>query len=99
MGDLEVFWRQRFDLWKVNIQDTLIQQKCIEERKGEALMPALLTQVEKIEIMGNVKNAIILFLRDKFLREVSKEKNATYMWEKLELLYITKCLAHRLCRK
>ncbi|WVZ11552.1 hypothetical protein V8G54_016082 [Vigna mungo] len=41
----------------------------------------------------------ILCLGDKVLREVAKEKTAAEIWAKLESLYMTRSLAHRLCLK
>ncbi|WVZ00077.1 hypothetical protein V8G54_026146 [Vigna mungo] len=45
------------------------------------------------------ESAIILCLGDKVLREVAKEKTAAEIWAKLESLYMTRSLAHRLCLK
>jgi len=38
-------------------------------------------------------------LRDKALREATKEKIFASMWVKLESFYMTKLLAHKLCLK
>jgi len=40
-------------------------------------------------------SAIILYLWDIVLRDVTKEVTATSMWSKLKSLYMTKLLAHR----
>ena len=50
-------------------------------------------------MVDKARSVIILCLRDKVLREVSREQTVVAMWEKLESLYMTKSLAHRLCLK
>nr|KYP36396.1 Retrovirus-related Pol polyprotein from transposon TNT 1-94 [Cajanus cajan] len=50
-------------------------------------------------MIEKARSAIILCLGDKALREVAREKTAAAMWLKLESLYMTKSLAHRLCLK
>lgn len=51
--------------------------------KCEASMSAYIIQEEKIKIEDKERNAIILCLRDKPLREVSRKKTTTLMWKKL----------------
>ncbi|KAL8462370.1 hypothetical protein ACS0TY_033415 [Phlomoides rotata] len=50
----------------------------------------------KIEIMENAHSAIILYLGDRPLREVSKEKTSIDVWKKLESLYQTKSVSNKL---
>src|SRR4051812_5525188 len=88
-----------FGLWKSKMQVILIQDKCINSLKSEALIPAGLTQVQKTEMLDKARSVIIFCLGDKFLREVAREKNAVAMWGKLESLYLTKSLAHILYLK
>lgn len=54
------------------MQVVLIQQRCIEVLKGDALMPETLTQAEKTRMVDKAKSVIILCLRDKLLREVAR---------------------------
>src|SRR4030065_2125670 len=84
-----------FGLWKVKMEAVLTQQKCLEALKGEAAMPAHLTEVEKQEMIAKARSSNVLCLGDKVLRDVTKETSATAMWTKLESLYMTKSLAHR----
>ena len=49
--------------------------------------------------MDKAHNAIILSLKDKVLRQVSKEKTTVGIWLKLEGLYMTKSLANHLYLK
>ena len=77
-------------LWKVKMEAVLTQQKCLEALRGEAAMPAHLTQVEKQEMIAKARSSIVLCLGDKVLRDVAKETSAAAMWTNLESLYITK---------
>lgn len=72
---------------------------CLQALKGDTLMPAWLKQVEKTEMVDKTMNSIILYLKDKLLRGIVREKNVTSMWINLESLYITKSLAYKLCLK
>lgn len=55
------------------MQVTLIQPKCEETLKVQALILAILTQAAKIEIVDTYRNVIILCLVNKVLEELSKE--------------------------
>ncbi|MCI69775.1 CC-NBS-LRR resistance protein, partial [Trifolium medium] len=73
--DIEKFTGSNdFGLWKV-MKAVLIKNKCVEELKGEAQMPASLSAVEKSEMNDKAVGAIILCLGDKVMREVAKETN------------------------
>ena len=66
--DIEKFTESNdFGLWKVKMQAVLTQQMCVEALKGEAVMPASLTQAEKREMINKTKSVIVLCLRDKIL--------------------------------
>ena len=88
-----------FELWKIKMEAILIQQGCLEALEGEMNMSSSLTPAEKTSMVNRARSAIILCLGDKTLREVAKERTAAGMWAKLESLYMTKSLAHRLCLK
>ncbi|WVZ13024.1 hypothetical protein V8G54_017554 [Vigna mungo] len=88
-----------FGLWKIKMEAILIQQGCDEALKGESRMSDAMTQEEKKKMGDKARSAIILCLGDKVLREVAKEKTAAEIWAKLESLYMTRSLAHRLCLK
>lgn len=81
------------------MQEILNQEKCIGELKGEITMQVRLTQEEKIKMVDKARSVIIMCLEDKFLMKVAEEKHVTSMWAKLESLYMTKSLTHRLCLK
>ena len=93
------FGSNDFGLWKIKMEAILIQQGCDEVLKGELNMPPTLTHAKKKSIIDKARSAIILCLGDKALREVAKEKTAAGIWAKLESLYMTRSLAHRLCLK
>ncbi|WVZ00942.1 hypothetical protein V8G54_027011 [Vigna mungo] len=88
-----------FGLWKIKMEAILIQQGCNEALKGESKMSDTMTQEKKKKMGDKARSAIILCLGDKVLREVAKEKTAAEIWVKLESLYMTRSLAHRLCLK
>ncbi|KAL8534900.1 hypothetical protein ACS0TY_010801 [Phlomoides rotata] len=54
------------------------------------------TAAKKAEINEKAHSAIILFLGDKPLREVCKEKTAIEVWRKLKSLYQTKSVSNKL---
>ncbi|KAL8492128.1 hypothetical protein ACS0TY_023672 [Phlomoides rotata] len=55
-----------------------------------------ISRERKVEIMEKAHSAIILYLGDKPLHEVSKEKTAIDVWKKLESLYQTKSVSNKL---
>jgi hypothetical protein len=57
------------------MRPVVIQNKCIEALNGETQISASLSSVEKIKINDNNKalSAIILYLKDKVLKEVANE--------------------------
>ena len=98
--DIEKFFGSNdFGLWKIKMEAILIQQGCDEALEGESNMPPTLTHAEKKSMIKRAKSAIMLCLGDKSLKEVAKEKTVAGIWEKLESLYMTRSLAHRLCLK
>ena len=83
--EIEIFSDNNdFELWKIKMQAILIQEKCIDALKGEALMPVRLTQIQKTQMVDKARSSIILCLKNKVLRDVSREQTAVVMWEKLE---------------
>lgn len=60
-------------------------------------MAKIITKIEKIEMVDISKSVIILYLRDKVLRGVSRENTNAKMLVKFQSLYITKSLPHIGC--
>lgn len=77
------------------MQAILAPQKCVEALMGEAEMATTLKQAEKRLMIDKAKSDIVLCLRDKILRDVTREATATSMWAKSKSLYMMKSLAHR----
>ena len=77
----------------------LVQQGLQEALGGEKNLPTTLSDSEKKDLLEKAHSAIILSLGDRVLREVSKEKSAAAVWQKLENLYMTRSLANRLYLK
>lgn len=86
-----------FGLWRLKTQALLVQLGFLEVFKGSENMDVTLTEREKM--IEKAHNAIILSLSDKLLRQVSKEKTTTNVWNKLEGLYMTKSLVNRMYLK
>jgi len=59
------------------------------------MLSATMLQVEKSRMVDKARSAIVLCLGNKVLAEVAEEITAVMMWAKLELLYMTKALAHK----
>ncbi|KAK9067917.1 hypothetical protein SSX86_012028 [Deinandra increscens subsp. villosa] len=98
--DIEKFdGRNDFNLWRLKMRAILVHQGIVDALKGEASLPAGLTEEKKKETMDKAHSALILCLGDRVLREVSKETTAGGVWMKLEQLYMTKSLANRLYMK
>jgi len=54
-----------------------------------------MSQAEKTEKVDKARNAIVLCLGDKILRDVVNEPTEASTWSTLESLYMTKSLAHQ----
>jgi len=59
------------------------------------VLPVTMSQAEKTEKVDKAKNAIVLCLGDKILRDVVNEPTEASAWSTLESLYMTKSLAHQ----
>ena len=88
-----------FGLWRMKMRVLLIQQGLVEALEGEAKHEKSMVVVDKKALLEKFHNVIILSLGDKVLRQVSKEKTAARVWEKLKGLYMTKSLVNRLYLK
>ena len=79
----------------MEIEEILIQEKCVEPLMGNAKMPSTLTQSQKNEMSNKVRSVIVSYLVYKVLSEVTKGKTPMSIWTMMELLYMTKSLFHR----
>jgi len=62
------------------MEAVLIQQKCEKALKGEGSLPVTMSRAEKTEMVDKARSVIVLCLRNKVLREVTKEPTAASMW-------------------
>lgn len=62
-------------------------------------MLARIIEAEKTEMVVKVISANILYLGNKVLMEVAREKTVALMWERLESFYTTNSLTYMLCIK
>ena len=98
--DVEKFTgKNDFGLRRLKPRALLGQQGLEDSLGGENNLSSSLSDGEKKQILDKAYRALILWLGDKVLREVSKEKSAAGVWSKLESLYMTKSLANRLFLK
>ncbi|GJZ68967.1 hypothetical protein Tco_0632517 [Tanacetum coccineum] len=95
--DIEKFdGKNDFGLWKIKMRALMVQQGC------DAALETLPTDMkagEKTALIKKAYSTLILCLRDRVLREVTKETTAAGIWTKLTSLYMTKSLANRLYLK
>ena len=66
---------------------------------GEETLSNNLSKKEKQNILNKAQSTLILSLKDRALREISRESSGVAIWRKLESLYMTKSLANRLYLK
>ncbi|GKD41505.1 zinc finger, CCHC-type containing protein [Tanacetum coccineum] len=85
-----------FGLWQIKMLALMVQQGCDTALKT---LSADMKAGEKVALMKKAYNTLILCLRDRVLREVTKETAATRIWTKLTFLYMIKSLANRLYLK
>ena len=88
-----------FGLWRLKMKVLLVQQGCLEALKGVAAMDVALKDREKLTTVEKAHNANLLSLGDNVLQRVLKETTTSGLWEKLEIVYMTKSLVNRLYLK
>lgn len=78
--DIENFSRDNnLGLCKMKKQSILIQQKYVEVLKVDAMMPTSLRQAKKTEMKSKARSSNILCLRNKVLREITRENDVIEM--------------------
>ena len=88
-----------FGLWRLKMRALLVHQGLDDALKGMSGLLETMSNQDKKALMEKAHGAVILSLRDKVLRNVSKERTAAGIWAKLEGLYMTKSLVNRLYLK
>ncbi|KAH9790976.1 hypothetical protein KPL71_003571 [Citrus sinensis] len=90
-----------FSLWKMKMRALLVHQgleSALEEDDlGDA--SSSVSDEKKRQIQNKAHSTLILSLSDSILREISEEKTALGIWNKVEALCMKKSLAHRLFLK
>ncbi|KAH9743388.1 hypothetical protein KPL70_003281 [Citrus sinensis] len=90
-----------FSLWKMKMRALLVHQgleSALEEEDSETAGSSRSDEKMK-QIHNRAHNTLILSLSDSILREISEEKTALGIWNKVEALCMKKSLAHRLFLK
>ena len=90
-----------FSLWRMKMRALLVHQgleSALEEDDlGDA--SSSVSDEKKRQIQNKAHSTLILSLSDSILREISEEKTALGIWNKVEALCMKKSLAHRLFLK
>ena len=89
-----------FSLWKMKIRALLIHQGLESALKKDLKTAGSSRSDEKMKHVHNrAHSTLISSLSDSILKEISKEKTALGIWNKIEALCIKKSLAHILFLK
>jgi hypothetical protein len=91
--------KNNFELWKVKMQDLLVQQGVVKALLGKSKKPESMSDKEWEDIDARALNAIHLCLADDVLFNIVAEKTTTGLWTKLESLYMTKSLTNMIFLK
>ena len=86
-----------FMIWQSTIQDLLVQQGLDQAIEDERL--ASINEIEWTKIQRKVVCMIWLALAPEIKHNVLKEITSKALWERLENIYVSKSLTHRLCLK
>ncbi|KAH9762289.1 hypothetical protein KPL70_000762 [Citrus sinensis] len=90
-----------FSLWRMKMRALLVHQglesTLEEDDLGDA--SSSVSDEKKRQIQNKAHSTLILSLNDSILREISEEKTALGIWNKVEALCMKKSLAHRLFLK
>nr|GEW16672.1 zinc finger, CCHC-type [Tanacetum cinerariifolium] len=81
-----------FGLWRVKMHALLIQHRC---ESALEVLPKDMKAQAKAELNKKAHSAMILYLGNKVLREVTGETTAAKVWTKLDTLYMTRSKAKR----
>ncbi|KAH9679844.1 hypothetical protein KPL71_026299 [Citrus sinensis] len=90
-----------FSLWKLKMRALLVHQgleSTLEKDDPEAPSTSVSDEKRK-QIQNKAHSTLILSLSDSILREISEEKTALGIWNKVEALCMKKSLAHKLFLK
>jgi hypothetical protein len=93
--EIEKFNGQNFELWKLKMEDLLVdKEQWVVVDLGMKPVAMLKEDWKKLE--RKVRSTILLCLSDSVLLNVSGEDTAKKLWEKLGNLYQSKSLVNKL---
>jgi hypothetical protein len=91
--------KNNFELWKLKMQDLLVQQGLQKVLAGKSKRPVTMTKWEWEDLDAKALSTICLCLADEVLFNIVGEDTTSCLWSKLESLYMTKSLTSRIYLK
>ena len=95
--DVEKFYGTNFEMWKLKMEDILIDQDlwdAVDENKFRPINLTLATQYDVTDIKA--KGLIRLCLADSILINVYEEPTTKKLWKKLSEIYQVKSLVNKI---
>ncbi|KAG8498774.1 hypothetical protein CXB51_005214 [Gossypium anomalum] len=89
----------RFALWQIKMQAVLTQMDLEDALLGIDKMPSTLTDKEKKRKDRKALTQLHLYLSNKILQDVMKEKTVAALWKRLEQICMSKTLTSKLHMK
>ena len=87
--------KNNFELWKLKMQDLLVQQGLQKTLDGKRNRPLTMTDDEWEELYSIMLSTIHLCLEDDVFFNIVEEKSATSLWSKLESIYMTNSVTNK----
>ena len=87
--------KNSFALWKLKMQDLLVQQGLQKALDGKINKLTSMTDEDWEDLDARALSTIFLCLRDEVLFNIAEEVTTTSLWTKLESLYMTKNLSKK----
>ena len=91
--------KNNFELWKLKMQDLLVQQGLQKALAGKSKKPIAMTEWEWEDLDAKALSTICLCVVDELLFNIVGEDTTSYLWSKLDNLYMTKSLTSRIYLK
>lgn len=95
--DVEKFFGTKFEMWKLKMEDLLIDRDlwdAVDENKSRPADPTLAAQYDVMD--RKAKGLIRLCLADSILINVHEESTAKKLWKKLSEIYQAKSLVNKI---
>jgi hypothetical protein len=91
--------KSNFDLWKLKMQDLLVQQGLQKALASKSKKPTTMTEWEWEDLDAKALSTIHLCLADDVLFNIIGEDTTSGLWRKLESVYMIKSLIRRIYLK